>query len=106
MKRRPVVYLPSAQRDLLEARDYIRKDSPASADAWLARIDAALARLGEFPKSGSVPKDPRLARLGYRVVVIGEHLAFYVVRPAAVEARRVVHGRRRYSFLFGPAAAR
>jgi toxin ParE1/3/4 len=100
LKRRPVVYLPSAQNDLLEAMEYIRKDSPASAEAWVERVDKALSRLGSFPFSGFRPKDRRLARLGYRIVAIGEHLAFYVVRPRSVEIRRVVHGKRRYSFLF------
>lgn len=100
MKRRPVVYLPSAQNDLLEALEYIRKDSPSAAEAWLERVDKTLNRLGSFPFFGSAPKDRRLARLGYRMVVIGEHLAFYAVRPRSVEIRRVVHGRRRYSFLF------
>jgi plasmid stabilization system protein ParE len=100
LRRRPVVYLPSAQRDLLESLEYIRKDSPSSAEPWLARIDKTLIRLGSFPFSGSVPKDVRLARLGYRMAAIGEHLAFYVVRPRSVEVRRAVHGKRRYSFLF------
>jgi len=27
-------------------------------------------------------------------------LAFYVVRPRSVEIRRVIHGKRRYSFHF------
>lgn len=99
MKRRPVVYLPSAQRDLLEAYAYIRKDSPSAAEAWLERADEVLGRLAAFPLSGAIPKDRRLAARGYRVILIGEHLAFYVIRPRAVEVRRVVHGRRRYDFL-------
>ncbi len=100
MKRRRVVYLPAAQRDLLEAFEYVRKDSPAAAAAWLQRIDKVLGRLASFPRSGSVPRDPRLAARGYRIVVAGEHLAFYIVRSESVEVRRVVHGRRRYEFLF------
>lgn len=99
MKRRPVVYLPAVQRDMLEAFGYIRKDSPTQAAAWLERVDKALGRLSAFPHSGSIPKDRRLAARGYRLVVIGEHLAFYVVRPRCVEVRRVLHGRRRYAFL-------
>ena len=99
MKRRPVVYLPSAEADLVEAVDYIRRDSPAAAEAWLERTDKALSRLGSFPESGALPKDPRLAARGYRVLVIGEHLAFYTVRPSSVEVLRVLHGRRLYSFL-------
>ena len=99
MTRRAVVYLPSAQRDLLEAFEYICKDSPARAAAWLERVDKTLGRLSAFPRSGAVPKDAHLAARGYRIVVIDEHLAFYVVLPRRVEVRRVLHGRRRYGFL-------
>ncbi len=99
MKPRQVVYLPSAQRDLGEAAAYIRRDSPAAAAAWAEKVDKTLGRLGSFPESGVIPKDARLAAKGYRVVVLGEHLDFYVVRPTVVEIRRVIHGRRRYAFL-------
>ena len=100
MRRRRVVYLPSAQRDLIEAFEYVRKDSPAAAAAWLQRVDKTLGRLAFSPQSGPVPKDPWLAARGYRMIVVGEHLAFYIVLPRSVEVRRVVHGRRRYAFLF------
>lgn len=99
MKRRRVVYLPSAQRDLIEAFEYVRKDSPAAAAEWLQRLDAVLGRLAPFPFSGTVPKDRRLAARGYRMIVVDEYLAFYVVLPRTVEVRRIVHGRRRYEFL-------
>lgn len=59
----------------------------------------ALGRLGAFPEYGAVPQDQRLAARGYRLVAIGEHLVFYVVRPTVVEVRRVLRARRRYSFL-------
>lgn len=100
MRRRlPVVYLRSAQEDLAEILQYIRRDSPSNAEAWIKRVDRALGRLAAYPESGAAPRDERLAALGYRIVVIGEHLAFYLVRDARVEIRRVLHGRRRYSFL-------
>lgn len=105
MKRRAVVYLPAAQRDLFEAFEYVRKDSPAAAAAWLQRVDKALGCLASFPRSGSVPKDRPLAARGYRMVVIDEHLAFYVVLAQTVEVRRIVHGRRRFDFLFKKRAA-
>lgn len=99
MKRLPVVYLPSAQADLLDAYAYLRRDSPQAAQDWLTLVDTTLARLSAFPESGVRPKDERLAAKGYRVVVLGEHLAFYVVTPRAVQVRRVLHGKRRYEFL-------
>jgi len=99
VRRLRVVYLRRAQLDLLETLQYIEQDSPAQAKAWVDRIDRGLGRLSLFPKSGAVPKDERLAALGTRVLVLGEYLAFYVLRRGRVEVRRVLHGRQRYSFL-------
>ncbi len=99
MKRLRVVYLRSAQQDLADILRYIQRDSPGNAEQWIDRIDRALGRLSSFPNSGVVPKDERLEALGYRIVVVGEYLAFYVVCGRRVEVRRVFHGRRRYSFL-------
>ena len=99
MKRLRVVYLRKAQQDLLEAYSYIETDSPAEAANWLNRVDWSLGRLSRFPESGTTPNDDRLAVMGYRVVVIGEYLAFYLIRRNRVEIRRVLHGRRRYGFL-------
>lgn len=96
-----ILYLRRARADLLEISAYIRRDSPSEAEAWLERVDRSLARLGAYPRSGVVAKDRRLAALGYRMLVIGDYLAFYVIRRDAVQIRRVLHGKRRYSFLFG-----
>lgn len=49
--------------------------------------------------SGAIPKDERLARLGYRMLVVGEYPAFYLIRRNRAEIRRILHGRQRYSFL-------
>lgn len=97
--KKSVVYLRRAQLDLFEIASYIRRDSPAEADRWLDRVERSLGRLASFPASGALPKDRRLTALGYRMVVIGEYLAFYIVRGNKVQIRRVLHGRRRYAFL-------
>lgn len=99
MKRRPVIYLRRAQQDLAGIQKYIEQDSPAQARAWLERLDQVLERLSRFPESGVLARDRWLAARGYRMVVVGEHLAFYVLRGRRVEVRRVLHGRQRYSFL-------
>ena len=99
MTRHRIVYLRKARQDLLNILRYIQKDSPQDARAWVDSIERALGRLARFPLSGAVPKDDRLAALGYRVVVAGEYLAFYLIRRNRVEIRRVLHGRRRYGFL-------
>lgn len=99
MKRLSVIYLKRAQQDLEDIFRYIERDSPEQAARWLLAADKTLARLEAFPKSGALPRDARLVALGYRVVVVGEHLAFYLVRRRRIEIRRVLHGKRLYHFL-------
>ena len=94
-----VEYLPVARDDLLEIFDYIRKDNPGAAGGFIEKIDEAISKLEDFPGLGAVPKDNRLRLLGYRMLIIDNYIAFYVVKKDVVEIRRIVHGRRRYSFL-------
>ena len=94
-----VEYLPGARDDLLESFDYICRDDPDAAGGFIERIDKAISKLANFPKLGTVPKDQRLGLLGYRMLIIDNYIAFYVVEGDVVEIRRIVHGRRRYSFL-------
>lgn len=98
-KRHKVKYLPAAQRDLLEIIDYIKTDSPASAHNFLDRFDRSVTKLEDFPLIGQIPKDYRLKKLNYRILVVDNYLVFYVVKNSIVEIRRILHGKRRYSFL-------
>jgi toxin ParE1/3/4 len=98
-KRWTVRYLRPAQRDLEEIVDYISRDDPEAAVAFVDEIDTSLSRLAQFPASGSPPRDERLRRRGYRVVPIRDYLAFYTLRGRTVQIRRIIHGRRRYGFL-------
>jgi len=99
-KKYRVKYLPVAQRDLVEIIDYIRIDSPDSAMGFLNRFDKAVVKLENSPLMGTLPKDNRLQSLGYSILVIDNYLIFYVVKDSIVEIRRILHGKRRYSFLF------
>jgi toxin ParE1/3/4 len=94
-----IEYLPIAQQDLMDILDYIKQDNPGAASKFIDTIDAAIAKLANFPLMGPVPNDPRLQSLGYRVLVSGDYLVFYVVKAETVQVRRVVHGKRRYGFL-------
>jgi plasmid stabilization system protein ParE len=98
-RRYRVEYLPVAERDLLDIVDYIARDRPAAARAFLDRLERAVARLELFPRSARQPRDERLRRLGYRVLVVENFLVFYVISRRTVQIRRVIHGARRYEFL-------
>lgn len=90
MKRR-IRWSPLALRDLLEIRDYIRRDKPEAARAEADRIRRSVERLSSFPESGrNLEVIP-----GVREVVSGNYHIYYRVRPSQVEILRVYHGKRR-----------
>ncbi len=68
-------YLRTAEKDLIDIFDYIKKDNISAALSLLERFDTLISRLAEHPLLGAVPKDERL--------------------------RRVIHGTRKYGFLRG-----
>ena len=98
-KKYKVEYLPSAVSDLTNIIKYIKLDSPKNVITLLNRIDKAILSLETFPYAGIIPKDVRLGKLNYRILIIDNYLGFYVVLDDIVEIRRIIFGRRRYEFL-------
>ena len=93
-------YLSIAEKDLIDIFEYIKKDNPTAAISQLEKFDNSISRLALNPFLGVIPKDERLKKLGYRMLIVDKHLAFYVVKTETVQIRRIIHGARRYSFLF------
>ena len=93
-------YLSTAQKDLDEIFDYILKDNPSAALSLLEKFDHSISQLSLNPKLGVIPKDDRLKNLGYRILIVEKYLVFYVVKPRSIQIRRIIHGARKYSFLF------
>lgn len=86
-----VVYLPTADRDLLEIFEWIAASDMPAADRYVDKIRNGLWRLRDFPHSGSPRED---IALGVRGIVVASHVALYRVTEASVEIVRVVHGAR------------
>ena len=93
-------YLSTAENDLDDIFDYILRDKPSAALALLEKIDHSISQLALNPEIGVAPKDDRLKKLGYRMLIIDRYLVFYVVKNNTIQIRRVIHGARKYSFLF------
>lgn len=89
-----------ADDQLREIIFYIAGDSGDvdTALEYLDRIETAINRLQEFPKSGSVPRYSILKKQGYRVVIVERHLVFYKINEAerVVIIYAIVDGRREY----------
>ena len=92
-------YLKTAEKDLVDIFDYIAADSPKAAMAMLDKFDRTLLKLAQNPKLGVVPKDDRLRKLGYRMLIIETYLAFYVIKNRTIQVRRIIHGARQYRYL-------
>jgi toxin ParE1/3/4 len=92
-------YLKTAEKDLIDIFNYITQDKPSAAAAYLERFDNSISGLALNPFIGIVPRDGRLKRLGYRILVVDKYLVFYVVKSKIVQIRRIIHGARQYEFL-------
>lgn len=93
-------YLPIAEEDLHSIIDYIMNDNPDNALSLLQKFDESIERLSEFPYLGSIPRDDYLAQMNYHILVVESYLVFYVFINNTIEIRRIVNGKRKYSFLF------
>jgi len=94
-----ILYLRTAERDLVDIFTYIMNDNPTAAASLLEEIDRSISHLPRNPDLGVLPKDDRLRKLGYRILIIRKYLVFYVVKKDAIQIRRVLHGARQLAFL-------
>ena len=92
-------YLPTAENDLDDIFDYIMIDNPSAAVSILEKFNHSISQLAFNPELGVVSKDDRLKKMGYRILIIGKYLVFYVVKANIIQIRRIIHGARQYNFL-------
>jgi plasmid stabilization system protein ParE len=59
-------YLPVAYDDLISIFDWIAKDSPAKAAAFLEKPDSRIGSLRTHPFLGHISCDDKLKNAGYR----------------------------------------
>jgi toxin ParE1/3/4 len=92
-------YLPVAQDDLIAIFDFIAQDSASRALGFVEKLDKRIGLLESNPHLGRVPRHPKLREYGYRVLIIGSYLVFYIIRGQTIEIHRVVHGSRNLDHL-------
>ncbi len=74
-----------------EAMDYIARERPQTAVAWLDELLTRVAQLDRFPNQGRVV--PEIGRPEYRELIISSYRVIYRVDPARVVILTVRHGR-------------
>ena len=85
-----VRFTPPARAQFLAALAYIRADRPSAARAFQHRVNAVLARLGDFPDSGRVV--PELPDLQFREAIVDPYRFFYRVKGGTVWVVATWHG--------------
>jgi plasmid stabilization system protein ParE len=96
MPKHKICYLPVAEEDLNEIVDYLLEHSINAANNFVDDLEKLEESLSMFPELGVLSKDRKLRRKGYRVVVVGDYLLFYILRDDNVFVMRVIHGKRNY----------
>jgi toxin ParE1/3/4 len=91
----------AAEQDLTEIVDYIVDENPAAALKMAIRIEKNILKLENFPLIGVVPQIRRLARKGYRILIVDDYPVFYIIADnKIIEIRRILSGKGDYQFLF------
>ena len=99
MEQYEVRIFPSAQQDLLDVIDYLNTLSKEVALNYYDRLTSEISNLSIMPERCPRPRDLALAAKGYRYLVVGNYLVFYVVAGNIVQIRRILYARRDYKQL-------
>ncbi len=89
---RKVIWSDDAMSDMAEIRDFISRDSPASAQRVVAGIESAAERLVDFPYAARMI--PEFQDPERRETFVHEYRLMYRVEDERIRILRVVHGRR------------
>ncbi|GHV62791.1 translation repressor RelE [Spirochaetia bacterium] len=95
--------MPMAEEDLDGIFDYIANtlEAPVAAHRLMAKVEKAIQGLKDTPRIGSKCRDETLNKKGYRKLIVGNYIAFYLVNDEerTVIVMRVIYGRRNYPAL-------
>ena len=99
MEQYEIRIFPTAKQDLLDVIDYLNTLSRDSALKCYDRLVSEIASLSTMPERCPRPRDLALAAKGYRYLVVGNYLVFYVVAGNTVQIRRILYALRDYKKL-------
>ena len=99
METYKIKIFPTAKQDLEEVIGYLNTLSPDAALKYYDLLVEEIASLSKLPERCPKPKDLALAAKGYRYLVVGNYLVFYVIVGPVVQIRRILYARRDYKQL-------
>lgn len=99
MERYKVLIFPTAKQDLTDIVEYLNSLSPETALKYYDMLTEGIAGLSTFPFRCPRPKDLALAAKGYRYLLVGNYLVFYMVENRTVQIRRILYAKGNYQAL-------
>jgi toxin ParE1/3/4 len=87
-----LIWLPSAQRDLQHALDYVSEHKPKAAQRMGERIVGSVGRLVDFPRMG---RPGRVEGTHELVIARTPCVVAYQLAGGDIEVLAVIHGARR-----------
>jgi len=87
-----VAWTPGASLELVDILGSLSQTSATFAQAFLEELDAGVARLATFPRSGRMV--PEFYDDAFRDVIVAPYRILYRIRQDDVEIIGLVHGRR------------
>ena len=92
-------FSPAADADLVEIASFIARDNVPRAVTFIDELEAACAKLVDFPHSGVARSD---LRAGLRSKPHGSYVIFYGVLEKVVRIERILHGARDIGSILSP----
>jgi toxin ParE1/3/4 len=89
---RKVVWTETAWRDLEHSADYIAKDSPSYAAAFVGRVREHAHSLDEFALRGRIV--PELGESKVREILIGNYRLIFEIHEETIFILSLIHGAR------------
>lgn len=91
--------LKIAEEDFTEIISYIAADNPSAANTLVNKIEKNLELLSDNPKLGRIPRDEEIRNLGYRYIIIQNHIVFYTINEKTILIHRILHSARNFKSL-------
>lgn len=90
--RSAILWSQRARRDLLEIGDFIARDKPQAAAAWVGKILDAVERTALFPTSGRIV--PEIDRSDIREVILENYRIVYQLGETSITVLTVFESHR------------
>jgi addiction module RelE/StbE family toxin len=87
-----IFWTRQAQEDLREIREFIARDAPRTAEAFVRQLRQSVERLYSFPESGQIV--PEIGNPSIRELIRGHYRLIYRYQGRRVDMLAVYHGAR------------